>query len=147
MAMLPGSLGSVTVPKEAGGQAGLIYDWKADFVRPARVVNTFDDAGTPKVKRGGMFSCRGVLEAYFDMSDTEANFVSATPELGLDADATQGIIVEGATGTAAFVLIMKSGKQYAFTGMFNTIGVNTEKIGLAIVTMSFVACSAVTPTG
>ena len=139
MAFLVGSQGSVTVPPAAGGQTGLIHQFRITFSRPARVVNAFADTGTAKIKRGGMFSYRGTLFAYFDADNTL--------DLGEAASASQGLIDEGATGAADFVLVLKTGKQYSFTGLYDVLSCDTEKVGMAAVTMSVRGSSAVVPTG
>lgn len=128
MAALTGIDGAVTIPAVAGGQTGLIYSWSADIDREIIDVTSFDDSGSARKKRGGMYQLTGSCEAWFDAYQF--------PELG-DAGATEGLNVADVTPTGSFELYTKTGDKYSFVGLMISIRVALEKVGQCIVTMSF----------
>ena len=127
MAAITGIAGSVTIPTAvAGGQTGLIYRWSADIEREIIEVTTFDDAGSARVKAGGMHQLTGSCEAYFDSA--------ILPLLA----GTSGIETADAPATSGdFVLQTKTGDTYTFGGLVTSIRVATEKVGGCIVTLNF----------
>jgi hypothetical protein len=133
MAALTGIDGSVTIPVVAGGQTGLIYRWSADVDREIIDITSFDDSGSARVKRGGMYQLTGSCEAWFDSAQL--------PELGTTpggpAGATEGLNVADITPTGSFVLATKTGDTYTFVGLMTSIRVALEKVGQCVVTMNF----------
>lgn len=116
--------GSVTIPSAAGGQTGLIYRWNARIEREVLDVTTFADAGSARVKVGGMMKLTGSCEAYFD--DT-------TPVIADSA----GVTIADAVVAAGFVLQGYTSRTYTFNAAMSGIRVVAEKVGQIAVTMSF----------